>query len=496
MEARRFAALALVLILTGSALAAQNQRLYTYDGTDLRSDGEHTDVFEATDVTGVQQHSIFVELIAEDEEEGLSETPFAAVVGLVKKCKKVRNDFDNAVLWFNDQFLFGSKDTRSANFTPEGALGKNAPDSDIFPGCYIPNGFAIAVPAGETEKEGVNQSIPGTDEDLQFEEVPTYMKLDRRCNGCIFDYEGSFYVTDPNGHSWLVDRLSYNLDRFDNDNDGEEEENLGRRDKTHPEETDGRIWVVHLQVNPKTQTGFKDKATWGYRSDGALRQGMPRNESVQDDPATPEDERFDVPSIEYDFMLTFNFDRVADPAIHPQYEGEYGVNDDNEVTTPQRKSGYNETGKRHGTNNTHDDDEARQGNSHPHNPRDNRSGADCGDGSNDRSDVGEGCEDNPQHIHSTVDVDIFYSNKTAHFVHENRYWDEHGAPPVVVHNGTERDPDQTNDRDGSVCQNNAQTNNASRRQAMQNRTFNVCDIDRDAGELHRHDGSQTMRPDD
>src|SRR5919109_1533559 len=110
MGGRKILALAIALAMTGSALAAAQQRLFRSIDDD---DDGFTDGIEAQGVVAIQQHSVFVEIVLEVRENVTQIHQFAAVVGLVKKCREARNIFDNAVLWFNDQFLFGNKTNKT-----------------------------------------------------------------------------------------------------------------------------------------------------------------------------------------------------------------------------------------------------------------------------------------------------------------------------------------------------------------------------------------------
>lgn len=328
MNSRKLFAMFLVLALTGSALALQQQQLYKNTG--LKAEG----------LPAIQQHSVFVEIVVEETDNVEQIHQFAAVVGLVKKCKQVRNTFDNAVLWFNDQFLFGNKSKITKNVTPPSALGFNPraeagvgdrngvdeanftddnrnngtelgagsganeggnPDRDGFVsrqgmqerwgGCYIPNGFVHAIgsddpystgnvtqydtpvceddsvetdnvdcanedddqtPESEedgTEKcdnddtgpvhdgdygnanderydtednegtdskdgcpDGGNQDITLVNGPDSIEITKDLLDLDEDCEGCIFEYVGTFYITDPNNHRWMIDKFVYPLD--------------------------------------------------------------------------------------------------------------------------------------------------------------------------------------------------------------------------------------------------------------------------------------------
>jgi len=249
VNSRKLIALFLVLALTGSALAAQQQRLYR--GSD---DGD----LEASGVTGVQQHSVFIEIVVERQEENEQIHEFAAVVGLIKECKQVRNVFDNAVLWFNDQFLFGDKVVEDRNVT-EDALGANPGENFTenetegtnpfvgtsdrgtprWGGCFTPNGFAHAIGADDpfgmvtvnaTEDENTTYSsedavsdADDSSDDLVFggdglvkaddnmDVIKQMIDLDNTCSGCIFEYQSSFFVVDPNDHEWIVDKYVYPL---------------------------------------------------------------------------------------------------------------------------------------------------------------------------------------------------------------------------------------------------------------------------------------------
>ncbi len=342
MNSRKLFAMFLVLALSGSALAIQQQQLY--QNTGLTAEG----------LPAIQQHSVFVEIVVEEQDQVEQIHQFAAVVGLVKKCKQVRNVFDNAVLWFNDQFLFGNKSAVEKNVTPPSALGENPnrtitqedftdnnrnngtalgagtgdneggnPDRDGFVsrdgmrerwgGCFIPNGFVHAIgsddpystgnvtqykvnqegqdvnddgeddipgqhceddsvesdnvdcanedsdqtageqetqsgssdsvkcdndntgPAKDTENgnanderydtednegddphdacpDGGNQDLTVVDGPDSIEVTKQLIDLDNDCGGCIFEYVGTFYITDPNNHRWMIDKFVYPLD--------------------------------------------------------------------------------------------------------------------------------------------------------------------------------------------------------------------------------------------------------------------------------------------
>lgn len=272
MNSRKLFALFLVLALTGSALAVQQQRLYRTVQDNPSSEADP----EARGLIAIQQHSVFVEIIVEVRENVTQIHQFAAVVGLVKKCKQVRNVFDNAVLWFNDQFLFGNKSNRTVNVTPPNAMGRNPeriindseltdpnrnngsgtwdpatngaevdevggapneggnPDRDGFVGirprtlpngtvvpanferwggCFIPRGFVHAIGADDPLSTGKVAEVNGITLGLNnIANVKSLLSLDRSCSGCIFEYAGSFYITDPNNHRWVVDKLIYPVD--------------------------------------------------------------------------------------------------------------------------------------------------------------------------------------------------------------------------------------------------------------------------------------------
>ncbi len=483
---------------------------------------------EADDVTVVQQHTVFVELVLEDSDAVEEIHEFGAVVGLVKECKQQAEVFDNAVLWFNDQFLFGDKrlDDTERNVSDDDALGRQPPQRtydhdghvdevqqdwewegdekqpgflgaselrERWGGCFIPDGFMHAI--GHEDPYGYGgvaaQQEDPTGKDLIKSGPDTIRKLidlDNSCNGCVFEYEATFYITDPNGIQWMVDKLVYppafggdlfgsgggedcydgsgltgfedprstgvhadecqdpdNGDGDENHRFDEEEENdtplhrLEEKEKPIAEP----LYTVHVQVDPATGTGFADEAPWRYADENpketAPRKGMPyaldednpvyqlckENQDLRDS-ARP-------CAIEYNFLIAIDFEAFD------QYVG----------------GNYQESNMTHGEshNNT-----AADGDSHPHNPK-----------TKDRG---------PEHDHSTVDLDMFFYDKAPHFVQANPYWDESGAPPSV-----------TDD-----CSTTADDENYSdeRRSAVENRAVIVCNTSSDSGSFHMHDGSQTM----
>jgi hypothetical protein len=358
----------MVFALIGSALAAQRDNVY-------REDGNVEDI-EAESVTAVQQHTVFVEIIAEKEKK-VNETEihqFAAVVGLVKQCiQEERNDrFDNAVLWFNDQFLFGDKENNQEKVNdtkPDERLGVNndaeeengtqhfygaqernpGPYDERWGGCYIPDGFVHAIGKDDPFGCGAEGGLADVEEtrldcgDLgqsNIDVVEQLISLDGSCAGCIFEYQGSFFVTDPNGHDWIVDKHVYPLSVMGNlfqeqsgnddcasgngavpfsdprtsaphhdtctDQKGEDDKKNHCKDsdddddcledgndtQTDPENGPALVeplFTVHQQVNEKTNTGYADtalyqttKGTEDNEGDDELRRGAPYPRSSED----------------------------------------------------------------------------------------------------------------------------------------------------------------------------------------------------------------------
>jgi hypothetical protein len=427
--------LAIALLVPVGAIHAMSNDQQTYES------------MRATSVQGVQQHTIFLEMIVESEREGDNIEPFAAIVGLVKKCNRVKDQsqFDNAVLWFNDQFLFGQKSSGGdTNETPETAIGENPPDADLYPNCWIPNGFAHVVPSGELEEAEHAIEREDAGDGTTFRGVAV--------SGTTFQHRGSYYVTDPNGASWVVDKFTYEMSRHCHEpGNGTEDETA----ETCQTESDsflqtsgvyGTLYTVHLQVDSQTQQGFRDVATWSY-PDGELRSGLPHNESVEDDPATAENERQTEPSIEYDFLVAVDLGGGGS-VVHNDTEG----------------------------------GESREGNSHPHRGKDNQTrnnDGTCSDGSDGVGDEQQGCAPStPRHEHDTQDFDVFYNKSAPNFVEENRYWTEDGTPPSVSED----------------CQTGT-SGDAERDEAIEARANNggwiVCDPQVDTP-YHKHDGSETI----
>jgi len=504
----------LVLALTGSALAVTQERIYNGDEA------------EASGVTGVQQHSVFVEIIVEDKDGEEEVHKFAAVVGLIKKCKRVRNVFDNAVLWFNDQFLFGEKNNEQVrNETPESALGVNPEDNNLkkpngetgrWGGCYTPDGFAFAIGkddpygagpvfasdemANATGREGCEQARASAADngyegnatagncgplDDNMDLVKRLIDLDQACAGCIFEYQSSFFISDPNmpdtfeDVSWIVDKMVYPVSVLGNlfqegedniGNDGSCESDDGtvpvsdpRDSYPHHDRCDDRseqgnhdcsdgeachnetqdavlvepLFAVHLQVD-SSGMGYVDQAPWTYE-DGSDVKGMPITENPFDEAyeGCKTDQRASYEcSIEYNFLLAVDFAAF-----------------DNGPTDSEDE--IRETDVRHGKGENPQPDAA-AGNSHAHNPR--------------TFDAG------PQHAHDALTLDVFFYEEAPYFVTENAYWDENGAPPAV----------------NEDCSGPEQDVSDERREAIEVRTPIVCDTDEDGGEFHAHDGSETV----
>ncbi len=502
MNSKKAMALALVLAFTGSAMAAGN----TYMS------------HEADDVQVVQQHTVFVELVLEsDDVDGIDEIhEFGAVVGLVKECvmRGEGQQFDNAVLWFNDQFLFGTKNSTGGgdHHVPNDALGEQPPPREYdqkgqtegepgfldahelkerWGGCFIPSGFmhgiSASAPYGTGSLSQTEGDAPG-DTNLApsgSEMVKQLIDLDNDCFGCIFEYEATFYITDPNNNRWMVDKLVYPVslggDLFASgggedcyDGSGispvpdprstgvhadECEDDHANKSSTDPGEDNHRshdgtgdeqtvepvvepIYTVHLQVDPSTGTGFADEAKWAYET-GEIRDGAPyptKGDTTWDLCKEEHMRKEARPcAIEYNFLLAMDF---------AAFNSTTGT--------------YQQDNVRHGEGedwNTH------QGDSHPHNP----DGETNEDGDLKESDRG------PEHHHSTVNVDLFFYEESPYFVTQHEYWDENGAPPEV----------------DSECE-EAIDASEEQQDAVKNRAVMVCDTTSRHGDFHAHDGSQTI----
>ncbi|MGH2669549.1 MAG: hypothetical protein ACRDH5_10650, partial [bacterium] len=123
MNSKQLLGVVAALVISVPAFAAADQ--YLYHNTGLTAQG----------VLAIQQHTVFVEIVEEKvrERDVVQIHQFAAVVALVKVCRQeIRRDvFDNAVLWFNDQFLFGDKERNESrkNVTRfDGSPGADAPE--------------------------------------------------------------------------------------------------------------------------------------------------------------------------------------------------------------------------------------------------------------------------------------------------------------------------------------------------------------------------------
>ncbi len=559
MNGRKMIALFMVFALTGTTMAA---------GATYWS-------HEAEGVTAVQQHSIFVELILEVEEDVEQIHEFAAVVGLIKECRQQERIFDNAVLWFNDQFLFGDKANEDVNVTPpnpNATLGVNPPnrtyneDGSInetlqnethweeqgwlggdegfigantlherWGGCFIPNGFAHAIghnqPFGQygisaqadvngNEVANENQSAApdptppdpfglGTP-DSSVDIVKQLILLDNDCNGCIFEYESTFYTTDPNGVEWMVDKLVWPVslagdlfttgsgeDCYDGSGltgfqdprssgvhadecrdwkhseaqnnesnhryyDADSSDSPITGDLIEPDQSHVNLveplYTVHLQVNPETGMGYADEALWQYE-EGHLRDGMPYAiEEENNNYELCRDQLTDAHpcAIEYNFLLAIDF-----VAFQPSEQGA-GAGANEGVSANGSATG--QFGNYQADSKTHpsEDDNAAFGDSHPHNPvAPNATGP---------------------HAHSTVDLDVFFYERAPYFVESNPYWDENGAPPSVNADCSSTDEDPGDD---PLAQ--------QQQAAVENRAVMVCDTTADRG-YHLHDGSQTPNP--
>ncbi len=517
MDGRRYIALGLVLLLTGSALALQQQKVYKFEGGD--------DI-EARGVVAVQQHTVFTEFILEEDTTERNITEFAAVVGLVKKCIRTERTFDNAVLWFNDQFLFGAKDSSKRNLTKGPVMGENPanrthssanlseenringtgeynpetgetevtgtgtgpneggnPDrrgfmrgidnGERWGGCFIPDGFLHAVPNGTFGPQP--QPATPLHEDPPPNTTTRWVKdrlhdPARNCAAedggmCAFTYEGSHYITDPNNHAWIIDR--YDVDGVS-------------------------LYTVHLQVDPWNpfRQGFADEAIWAYR-DGQMRLGMPY---AEDESAPMYDTCKDLATVagskrysddvfnekadayEYDAMTR---EGGSDPSGWAEWRrGPVGSTlqcsieynfltaiDFNEISAGGPSVG-------HGTGNSDETDFARNGNSHPHNPVDCLANQDTNPGSE--------CDSGPQHRHNSRTLGLFFDYRAPYFTEENPYWDQPangntaGQPPIVA----------------PGCEDTVNPNDP-RRPGVLVREPLICDILAFSG-FHLHDGSQTV----
>lgn len=467
MNSQKLFALTLVFSLVGSAVAAHTANVT-----------ENT-LQPAEGVELVQQHSVFVELIMEENEHDDKDVidNFGAVVGLVKQCKmQDRGMFDNAVLWFNDQFLFGTKEEKeernpmgiNPNRTHDSVAGEggfvhenydaNGDLIERWGGCWIPVGFAHAFQSAGNDPDAVREAIEADHvEETQCDIVLESLKEDRdidtgeegetvcetedgqvirvggtdrgsKC-GAINDNH-SHYVTDPNGFQWVID-------------------------VSDCDDIEGFLYTVHLQVDPSTNQGIADRADWAY-TDGTLRQGAPI--------AGPDDDIWqeckdagplgpDKCTLEYSFLLAINLD------LHSPTRGE------DDPLAPE----HCPEGERFDDRNW-----ALEGESHPHNPEENE----CGD----------------THTHPTLDMDIMFHDKAPAWIHDNPYWDSEdtdqtttGTPPEV----------QFGSGPGNWDDCMPQSINAEssyQEDAIWDRNFrHPCDSVQDRG-FHAHDGSQTTYP--
>jgi len=538
VNSRKLFALLMVFALTGSALAAQQN---TYLNT------EH----KAKDVTAVQQHSVFVEIVVEAEADREQIHDFAAVVGLVKKCKQVRNVFDNAVLWFNDQFLFGDKETQQKNETDAG-MGFNpnnssTEDEDVFiprngsdarwGGCFIPDGFMHAIGGDDPYATGNaraevsqnNQTVAKTEQNDTSNQretrvfggglntndnidiVRNLIDLDNGCSGCVFEYQSTFFITDPNGHQWMVDKLVYpgsfqgNLfqenvfsdncasgdgavpqsdprdsynhqDRCEDTPNNDSKENHCEDGSRYCDDDSGDesagftatepIFTTKIQVDPESpyDSGFADEANWQYSDGTGPRAGMPY-------PDDPSHENYDLcrqadmlndPScaIEYNFMVAVDFEAFDAGPSGSVDEGAAGAN----ASASASETDVRENAVTHGEGGANSTDKARDGNSHPHNPN--------------------STQDSPKHVHDAVNLDLFYYDSAPFFVEANPYWDDYGTPPIVTQDCS------------AVAQpspNADAQQEADQESAVESRAPIVCDVTSHSG-FHAHDGTQTPRP--
>ncbi len=438
---QRLFALVLVFTLIGSSLAAGH--VYVNTG------------YIAEDHQLVQQHTVFVSLIKEEGEFPPDEEiiELGAVVGLVKECQTTlsKGPFDNAVLWLNDQFLFGNKthfderpvemDTEKMGENPdrehesvegdEGFVEKNRDDEDRLmerhAGCWIPRGFMHAVQSSGNNGEAV-RAVIDADIDDSNDSSP----------GSHCQYDVSFYVTDPNGNHWVIDRMDC-------------------------ASINGYMYTSHLQVDPSSphRQGFADRADWAY-SDGTVRSGAPYMGPGADTwdeckDANQNGPTFDKCSIEYSFLLSITLDEHSGGRTITHCDGD--------------RSG--------------DDNWALSGESHPHHPSDDEH--DCG----------------PEHEHEAYNFDLIFHDRAPHWIEQRPYWDNahtatttHGTPPSVEF---ELDPDDEHGKDTTyVCSipddwedpdaEPYQENNIREREWRY-----PCDSHADRG-FHAHDGTQTPRP--
>jgi len=511
----------LALTLTASVLAAQRDNVYRGDEPD------------AEGVTAVQQHSVFVEIVTEEQKRE-NETQihqFAAVVGLVKECvnEQRRDQFDNAVLWFNDQFLFGQKSDEVRDVNQSG-LGQNPPDNNLstyegdtgrYPGCTIPDGFAVAI--GEDDPYGCGSySVPqdarnasdrcaeGTSTNVDL--VRQLIELDRRCQGCIFEYQSSFFVTDPNDNRWIVDKLVYpvsvlgNLFQEGEDNvlrDGDCASGNGTVPFSDPRDNNPHQDTCRSDGSPRYQHSCEDGDGECQSPEGGAEDPVDRAP-----PEEPEDRRAANATLVEPIYLTHqqvdplsrgpqgHLDEALweyDDDTKSQVRGMPRAQDESHPLYDECKTdkfsaslecsveytfliaidfeAFDDTDRVPGENEVAEDDaehgegafpqpKARDGNSHPHNPQT----------------FGEG----PTHTHDTVNLDLFFTRQAPQFVTENAYWDEYGHPPEFA-----------GDCSGVGEDANA---NASRESAIEARSPIVCDVDGD-GPFHAHDGSETVDPD-
>jgi hypothetical protein len=452
------------------------------------------------------------------------------VVGVILKCKQVRQTFDNAVLWFNDQFLFGEKSNETYNKTDPSdsdVMGAVPQDNNYvkrngetgrYGGCYTPDGFAHAIgtddpygvgtddgaaPDAETcrsyshdrEEASADEEVCADPPSDNMDVMRTLIDLDNRCRGCIFEYQSSFFISDPNyavtkqDVSWIVDKLVYpvsvlgNLfqegeDNVGNDGDctsdngtvaavpysdprdeyphhdrcsGDAGENNHRcteddcrsaDQRKRPEEGPAAndtlvepLFSVHLQVDRgRDREPFLDRAPWEYKNGAGPVFGMPIAQSEAEEGFVPcQSDRW---TPDYECAVQYNFLLAVD----------FGAFDANETT---------EDGAKHGED-RFPQPKARDGNSHPHNTEE----------------VGAG----PNHEHDTVSLDIFFHERAPFFVMDNPYWDEFGSPPAV---------------DDECAQPAGDVSSEEREQAIRDRTPIVCDTEMDQ-DTHEHDGSETI----
>ncbi len=446
MNSKKLIALCLVFALTGSAMAS-----HSYDRND-------TGVLE--DVQLVQQHTVFVEIVLDkDVEDDIQEIhEFGAVVGYAVECfeDEAREVFDNAVLWFNDQFLFGNKSSQDI-------------DRDQ---CWVPELWAIGIGSNDIHSS-ISDSTPVDDRPALVKEL---IELDNDCFGCIFEYEGTFYTTDPNGNTWMVDKLVYPVSlggnlfesgsgddchtgasmspledprspgaHADECRDRPEDEPDANHQFNDGDTSDGDGEPLPPLVEPLYITHLQVDGPEGFGDDGEA----PASEALQDPTLAEHEAHMQAPENngQYTFLLAVDFVAFED---QPLGTGNY--------------TSHDEAGNVTHENATYEDGDTLVGDSH---------------GEHDDEGYGD------DHRHSTVNLDIFLHHQAPYFVETHNVWEEDpndaGQTPQVnpTCSGMEDPPADPEDdpRDGYI----------------QDRSVIVCDTTQNT-EMHKHDGSQTTYP--